>query len=178
MSTSDTVTYSQARKSHEIIPEPDANTTSTSIGKITSRCAENPSERETGNGSGTSPSGTSTRGSRFDKRNVVRYFAEDVSLKNADLLIIACCFVSGLCDSSAYNSWACFVSMQTGMFSFLFIAFPHISFISKRLSSCQSHCFTRVLACWMNGDFADGRVEASSFQAGDLKKKKCEIELG
>jgi len=33
--------------------------------------------------------------------------------------MIACCLVSGLCDSSAYNAWTCFVSMQTGNTIFL-----------------------------------------------------------
>jgi len=38
----------------------------------------------------------------------------EISLEHADIPIIACCLVSGLCDSSAYNAWSCFVSMQTG----------------------------------------------------------------
>lgn len=47
------------------------------------------------------------------------YFSADISLQHADLPIIACCLVSGLCDSSAYNAWTCFVSMQTGNTIFL-----------------------------------------------------------
>jgi hypothetical protein len=38
----------------------------------------------------------------------------EISIDHADIPIIACCLVSGLCDSSAYNAWTCFVSMQTG----------------------------------------------------------------
>jgi hypothetical protein len=38
----------------------------------------------------------------------------EISLDYADIPIVACCLVSGLCDSSAYNAWTCFVSMQTG----------------------------------------------------------------
>lgn len=39
----------------------------------------------------------------------------DISKDHTDIPIIACCFTSGLCDSSAYNVWNTFVSMQTGM---------------------------------------------------------------
>jgi hypothetical protein len=44
-----------------------------------------------------------------------RHWSTDISLDHADIPIIACCLVSGLCDSSAYNAWSCFVSMQTGI---------------------------------------------------------------
>jgi hypothetical protein len=47
-------------------------------------------------------------------RRVLTYFKREISLEHADIPIIACCLVSGLCDSSAYNAWTCFVSMQTG----------------------------------------------------------------
>jgi hypothetical protein len=42
------------------------------------------------------------------------HLGNEISLSHADIPIIACCLVSGLCDSSAYNAWSCFVSMQTG----------------------------------------------------------------
>ncbi|KFY36222.1 hypothetical protein V494_05196 [Pseudogymnoascus sp. VKM F-4513 (FW-928)] len=38
----------------------------------------------------------------------------DVSLNHTDIPVIASCFSSGLCDSSAFNAWNTFVSMQTG----------------------------------------------------------------
>ncbi|PMD33414.1 hypothetical protein L207DRAFT_469859 [Hyaloscypha variabilis F] len=47
------------------------------------------------------------------------YLSNEISLSHADIPIIACCLVSGLCDSSAYNAWSCFVSMQTGNTIFL-----------------------------------------------------------
>ncbi|QSZ36744.1 hypothetical protein DSL72_006627 [Monilinia vaccinii-corymbosi] len=47
------------------------------------------------------------------------YFSEEITLVHADIPIIACAIVSGLCDSSAYNAWTCFVSMQTGNTVFL-----------------------------------------------------------
>jgi uncharacterized membrane protein YoaK (UPF0700 family) len=43
----------------------------------------------------------------------------EITLDHADIPIIACCLVSGLCDSSTYNTWTCFVSMQTGNTIFL-----------------------------------------------------------
>lgn len=45
------------------------------------------------------------------------YFSEEITLVHADMPIVACAFVSGICDSSAYNAWTCFVSMQTGMYA-------------------------------------------------------------
>ncbi|PMD60948.1 uncharacterized protein K444DRAFT_527671 [Hyaloscypha bicolor E] len=47
------------------------------------------------------------------------HLGNEISLSHADIPIIACCLVSGLCDSSAYNAWSCFVSMQTGNTIFL-----------------------------------------------------------
>lgn len=43
----------------------------------------------------------------------------DISKSHTDLPIIACSFASGLCDSSAFNAYGTFVSMQTGEASFL-----------------------------------------------------------
>lgn len=42
-----------------------------------------------------------------------------VATARADIPLLACCFISGLCDSSAYNAYSCFVSMQTGNTIFL-----------------------------------------------------------
>ncbi|TGO44120.1 hypothetical protein BCON_0599g00010 [Botryotinia convoluta] len=47
------------------------------------------------------------------------HFSEEITLVHADLPMIACALVSGICDSSAYNAWSCFVSMQTGNTIFL-----------------------------------------------------------
>lgn len=37
-----------------------------------------------------------------------------VDLEYADTIFLICYFLSGICDSSAYRAWGCFVSMQTG----------------------------------------------------------------
>jgi hypothetical protein len=81
---------------------------------------------------------------RKSQRSSVSAFLQhartEISIEYADLPIIACCLVSGLCDSSAYNSWSCFVSMQTGKtFPNLSLFFPLPAFmyysVTRRFSS-------------------------------------------
>ncbi|KAL2069262.1 hypothetical protein VTL71DRAFT_15600 [Oculimacula yallundae] len=64
-----------------------------------------------------SPSNGSTN--KQTKSNWRSYLSSEIAIAHADIPIIACCLVSGLCDSSAYNAWSCFVSMQTGNTIFL-----------------------------------------------------------
>ncbi|KAH8601407.1 hypothetical protein B0O99DRAFT_589455 [Bisporella sp. PMI_857] len=66
-----------------------------------------------------SASSISVKGRRSNWASLLGYLKTDIALEYADLPIIACCLVSGLCDSSAYNAWTCFVSMQTGNTIFL-----------------------------------------------------------
>lgn len=40
---------------------------------------------------------------------------QSVDTTHADLVCLLLCFLTGLCDSSAYNAWSCFLGMQTGM---------------------------------------------------------------
>lgn len=40
--------------------------------------------------------------------------SDDIDPARSDIPTIACCFVSGLCDSVAFNASNVFVSMQTG----------------------------------------------------------------
>jgi hypothetical protein len=61
------------------------------------------------------------------------HLGNEISLSHADIPIIACCLVSGLCDSSAYNAWSCFVSMQTGLSSPPLPHFPHSRLDSQPL---------------------------------------------
>jgi len=63
-----------------------------------------------------SPNGSTTKPAKMSWRE---HIATEISLDHADIPIILCCLVSGLCDSSAYNAWSCFVSMQTGNTIFL-----------------------------------------------------------
>ncbi|KAG0651344.1 hypothetical protein D0Z07_1791 [Hyphodiscus hymeniophilus] len=66
-----------------------------------------------------SPSSASVQKVQSRWHATSNYLKTDISLNHADIPIIACCLVSGLCDSSAYNAWTCFVSMQTGNTIFL-----------------------------------------------------------
>ena len=50
---------------------------------------------------------------------------EDVSTSHADILMLTCCLVSGLVDSTIYNAYGTFVSMQTGTSRSPRVPFPH-----------------------------------------------------
>lgn len=50
------------------------------------------------------------------KRGVIDWLRDDVNLRHTDIPVLACCLVSGLCDSVAVNAAGVFVSMQTGEF--------------------------------------------------------------
>ena len=47
----------------------------------------------------------------------------NVTLDHADVLLLPCCFVSGMVDSTIYHAYGVFVSMQTGS---LTIFPPHL----------------------------------------------------
>ncbi|KAJ6116067.1 hypothetical protein N7523_006484 [Penicillium sp. IBT 18751x] len=50
---------------------------------------------------------------------LTRGWMQNVDTTNADLVCLLLCFLTGLCDSSAYNAWSCFLGMQTGNTIFL-----------------------------------------------------------
>ena len=43
-----------------------------------------------------------------------RYLAQDLDESWSDVILLVTCFISGLVDSAVFNTWSCFVSMQTG----------------------------------------------------------------
>ncbi|KAE8350675.1 hypothetical protein BDV28DRAFT_159397 [Aspergillus coremiiformis] len=47
------------------------------------------------------------------------WWTQSVDVKYTDLICLLLCFTTGLCDSSAYNAWSCFLAMQTGNTIFL-----------------------------------------------------------
>lgn len=49
----------------------------------------------------------------------LRCWKQNVDPTHADLICLLLCFLTGLCDSSAYNAWSCFLGMQTGNTIFL-----------------------------------------------------------
>lgn len=42
------------------------------------------------------------------------HLRQEVNTDHADLIMLTCCFISGLVDSTIYNAYGTFVSMQTG----------------------------------------------------------------
>lgn len=58
-------------------------------------------------------------GSASSSGRVHGYMTESISTHHADLILLGCCFVSGLSDSGIFNTWSCFVSMQTGKWDLL-----------------------------------------------------------
>ncbi|KAI4247642.1 MAG: hypothetical protein LQ352_006104 [Teloschistes flavicans] len=45
---------------------------------------------------------------------IIAYFAAPVTVAYTDILMLLCCYISGLVDSTIYNAYGTFVSMQTG----------------------------------------------------------------
>lgn len=43
-------------------------------------------------------------------------FSDEIDTTRADILLLACSFVSGVLDSAAFNAWGSFANMQSGMF--------------------------------------------------------------
>jgi hypothetical protein len=53
------------------------------------------------------------------------HLTEEVSTAHADILLLTCCLISGLVDSTIYDAYGTFVSMQTGILpSFLCHGLP------------------------------------------------------
>lgn len=57
------------------------------------------------------PSAPKTKPSAM--KRCIRYFSTEVTNAHADILLLTCCFISGLVDSTVYNAYGTFVSMQT-----------------------------------------------------------------
>jgi hypothetical protein len=43
-----------------------------------------------------------------------KYLSHELDVQSMGMVILLCFFTSGLIDSVAFNSWNCFVGMQTG----------------------------------------------------------------
>lgn len=54
-------------------------------------------------------------GAPVKQSSVLQKWQQNLSTTHADLVCLLLCFLTGLCDSSAYNAWSCFLGMQTGM---------------------------------------------------------------
>ena len=49
------------------------------------------------------------------ERRLYDYLRQTIRVQNADLLLLACCFTTGLIDAGSYNAWSVFMGMQTGI---------------------------------------------------------------
>lgn len=59
-----------------------------------------------------SPSPLPSSSSLSDRAS--EYLGETITAEHMDLILLLCCFISGLSDSGSFNTWSCFVNMQTG----------------------------------------------------------------
>ncbi|KAK1573363.1 uncharacterized protein LY79DRAFT_525904 [Colletotrichum navitas] len=73
-----------------------------------------PNDFRVGESSGTDVVNTPQAHDLQPKRTVVDWLRDDVNIRYTDIPVLACCLVSGLCDSVAVNAAGVFVSMQTG----------------------------------------------------------------
>lgn len=64
---------------------------------------------------GTLPITAEPSQSKITNGRTKRRWEEELSNRHADLLLLLCCLVSGLVDSTIYNAYGTFVSMQTGL---------------------------------------------------------------
>ena len=53
-----------------------------------------------------------------------QYLTAEVTTNHTDILLLSCCFVSGLVDSTIYNAYGTFVSMQTGALNPFLLSLP------------------------------------------------------
>ena len=89
----------------------------------------------------------SPQAARILLRHCHVYFGAEISTSHADILFLWCCFISGLVDSTIYNAFGTFVSMQTGNTIFLGLggATPHDTSKpygwAKSLVSIACFCF-------------------------------------
>ncbi|BCS19342.1 YoaK family protein [Aspergillus puulaauensis] len=74
-----------------------------------------------GNANGNDLLSANPTGADSEKKPATRtsLWSQSVSARYADILCLVLCFITGLCDSAAYNAWSCFLAMQTGNTIFL-----------------------------------------------------------
>lgn len=61
------------------------------------------------------------------------YLTAEVTTDHTDILMLSCCFISGLVDSTIYNAYGTFVSMQTGTLK------PYLSLPGSAILDCLRH---------------------------------------
>lgn len=89
---------------------------------------------------------------------------QQVATTHADLIMLACSFISGLVDSTIYNAYGTFVSMQTGNTIFLGLGPSTSETTSKPYGWVKS---LTSIACFCLGCFFFSRV---SLYSGPLRR--------
>lgn len=79
--------------------------------------------------------------------------AQDVHEDWADIILVVLSFISGMVDSAVFNTWSCFVSMQTG--TFLTIGFRselrHVFFFLQSAAVIFDSEAARIRTDWQYG---------------------------
>ncbi|EAS28556.3 uncharacterized protein CIMG_09760 [Coccidioides immitis RS] len=103
---------------------------------------------DAGHGADTAVQGTPNR-DEHGRGWLAQRLEGEVTLKHADIIFLFCYFLSGLCDSSVFRAWGCFVSMQTGNTVFLGLGASDYAFrkTSKWLKSLVSICSFVIGSC-------------------------------
>ncbi|KAG8528466.1 uncharacterized protein KY384_007384 [Bacidia gigantensis] len=100
------------------------------------------------------------------------YLAAEISTTHTDLLLLCCCFISGLVDSTIYDAFGTFVSMQTGNTVFLGLgsSTPHNT--SKPYGWAKSFV---SLVCFALGCFS---FSHSTRLLGNLRRGTLALSFG
>ncbi|KAK4213751.1 hypothetical protein QBC37DRAFT_168786 [Rhypophila decipiens] len=87
---------------------------------------DNPSKQSSSKTNGHSTRGQQDERTGASSRALISRLLDDVSLDHTGAPILACCFISGICDSVAFNATGTFASMQTGNTIFLALGASHL----------------------------------------------------
>ncbi|GME31084.1 hypothetical protein GTA08_BOTSDO03866 [Neofusicoccum parvum] len=86
---------------------------------------------------------------------LTRRLAAELSANHVDLPLLACCLCSGLTDSTLYNAYSTFVSMQTGNTIFVALGASHQN--TKPYGWARSLC---SIGCFVLGSLFFSRLSA------------------
>ncbi|PYI07348.1 DUF1275 domain protein [Aspergillus sclerotiicarbonarius CBS 121057] len=84
---------------------------------------------------------------------VVTYVRAEINTKYADFLLLACCFCSGLLDSTMFNEYNTFVSMQTG--NTIFVGLGASQQDTRKYDWARS---LTAIVCYAIGSFIFSRI--------------------
>ncbi|KAI3395884.1 hypothetical protein diail_669 [Diaporthe ilicicola] len=103
------------------------------------------------------------------KPGFIARLRDEINPSHSDLPVLATCFVSGLCDSVAFNASSVFVSMQTGNTIFLALGTANLPFGAETLwlrALVSIVCFWA--GCWFFSQSRRVKAKAKSTLAGSF----------